>query len=109
LRRYIQFRERQAYEADTNRQSLPFDWGAEFLDLSVNGNPFRCLHEFTTEALRSSDKFFAYQPAALYSLKDQLLSFPSAITTGVSENNTVWGRVFEADSDMAVVVLPQWN
>jgi dienelactone hydrolase len=109
LRKYIEFRERQAYEADTNRQSLPFAWGGEFLDLAVNGNPFESLHKFSTEALRSSDEFFAHQPAALYNLKDQLLTFPSAITTNVSENNTVWGRVFEADSQMAFVVLPQWN
>ena len=38
-----------------------------------------------------------------------ILKFPSAIETPYSENNTVYGRVFDAGRDLAVVVLPQWN
>jgi pimeloyl-ACP methyl ester carboxylesterase len=109
LRKYIEFRERQAYEADNSRQSLPFGWGEEFLGISVSDTPYESVHRFSTKALRSSEEFFAHEPSTAYNLKDQLLTFPSSITTDISENNTVWGRVFEADSEMAVVVLPQWN
>ena len=109
LRRYIELRERQAYEADTHRLSLPFGWGPEFLGLTPDGNPHDSLREFGCQALRSSDAFFAYDPADSFALKDDLLTFPSSVVTNVPENNLVWGRVFEADSDQAVIVLPQWN
>src|SRR5579871_1828285 len=97
LRKYIELRERQAYEADAQRLSLPFGWGAEFVGVTANGNPHESLREFSAHALRSSDTFFACDPADSYALNDGLLTFPSAVITNVPENNTAWGRVFEAD------------
>jgi hypothetical protein len=56
-----------------------------------------------------SAAFYAYEPTADYDFDGEILKFPSAVETPYPENNTVWGRFFDAGKDLAVVVLPQWN
>lgn len=109
LRRYIESRERHYYGRDTERISLPFDWGADLVGLNASGEELERLRSFSAEALRSSDEFFSCSPAPAYSFQDGILKFPSAVQSEFEENNTVWGRVFEADRKLAVIVLPQWN
>jgi hypothetical protein len=109
LRKYIDLRERRSYAADTNRTSLPFEWGGEFVGLQTNGTACESLRAFARDTVRSSERFYAYAATAAYSLNGELLKFPSAIETTFEENNTVWGRFFDAAGDLAVIVLPQWN
>src|SRR5215472_15140224 len=108
LRKYIEFRERRSYAADTNRMSLPFEWGGEFVGVPTNGDACESLRAFARDVVRSSERFYAYTPTATYSLQGELLKFPSAIETTFEENNTVWGRFFDATGDLALIVLPQW-
>src|SRR5215469_1759357 len=90
LRKYIEFRERQFYERDANRTSLPFEWGTELVGVQANGDPYEALRSFAAEALRSSDKFFDFEPVSEYTLKDGLLKFRSPAETPFPENNTVY-------------------
>ena len=109
IRTYIERREKFLHGRDTNRKSLPFEWGLEHLDLAPNGNPASAMHKYAAEALEDSPAFYSCEPAADYEFNGEILKFPSAIKTPYAENNTVYGRVFDAGKDLAVVVLPQWN
>src|SRR5438552_14262827 len=108
IRTYIDRREKFLHGRDTNRKSLPFEWGLEHLDLVGNGNPALAIHKYVTKALDDSLAFYSCEPAAGYEFNGEILKFPSAIKTDCAENNTVYGRVFDAGNDLAVVVLPQW-
>jgi pimeloyl-ACP methyl ester carboxylesterase len=109
LRRYIERHERALHGRDSNRTSLPFDWGLEHIGLPVNGNPRGAFREYSAHALTDSAKFFSYLPTQDYDCAGGLLRFPSALRTPYPENNTVWGRFFEGGNDLGVIVLPQWN
>lgn len=101
--------ERSLYARDTNRKSLPFEWGGEHVGLPAGGDEHAALRKFTAWAIANSDEFFACEPAAQWELDRGVLRFPSALETPYPENNTVWGQFFEGGKDLAVVVLPQWN
>jgi len=109
LRQYIEKRERFLHGRDDNRKSLPFDWGLDHLGIHANGNANTALQDYVSHALQDSSAFYAYEPGAEYDFDGTILKFPSAIETPYPENNTVWGRFFDAGKDLAVVVLPQWN
>ena len=109
IRTYIERREKFLHGRDTNRKSLPFEWGLEHLDLAPNGNPASAMHKYAAEALEDSPAFYSCESTADYDFNGEILKFPSAIKTPYAENNTVYGRVFDAGKDLAVVVLPQWN
>jgi len=109
LRTYIEKRERLLHGRDNNRRSLPFEWGTEHLGIRANGNPAMALRDFVSRALLDSSAFYAYEPAADYAFDGDVLKFHSAIETPYPENNTVWGKFFDAGKDLAMVVLPQWN
>ena len=109
LRRYIEYREQAHHRRDNNRRSLDFDWGLEHIGQADSSDPASVFREYAAEALADSDSFYGYEPAAQYELSGEILKFPSAVTTPYPENNTVWGRYFPGGSDLAVVVLPQWN
>jgi hypothetical protein len=101
LQHYIEGRERYLHGRDSNRKSLPFEWGTEHI-----GAP---LEDYVALALQNSSAFYACEPGSQYHLKDDILKFPSAVETPYAENNTVCARLFEGRKDLAVVVLPQWN
>jgi hypothetical protein len=109
FRTYIQRREKFLHGRDTNRKSLPFEWGLDHLDLIENGNPVSAMTGYAADALNNSAGFYSCAPAANYDFNGEILKFSSAIKTPSAENNTVYGRVFDAGKDLAVVVLPQWN
>jgi hypothetical protein len=109
LRRYIASRERHYYSRDRERTPLPFDWGTALAGVATNGNALEALRDFSERTLRESAGFFSCEPTSDYALEGEILRFPSAVRTAYEENNTVWGRIFPAGQELAVIVLPQWN
>src|SRR5262245_25107808 len=109
FQRYIESRERFLHGRDNNRKSLPFDWGTDHVGIQANGNAGSALHNYVARALSDSPAFYSYAPTSDYRLNDGILTFPSAIETPYAENNTVYGRFFDATKDLAVIVLPLWN
>lgn len=109
FRRFIEKRERAHHARDINRRSLPFEWGLEHVGLPASSDPEAALREYADRALADSDSFYAYEPATHYDFDGHVLKFPSYVQTPYETNNTVYGRFFEGGSDLAVVVLPQWN
>jgi hypothetical protein len=109
LRTYIERRETFLHGRDSNRRSLPFEWGAEHLGISANGDFAAQLKDYVSSAMNDSAAFYGYETTGSYEFNGEILKFPSAVETPYPENNTVWGRFFGASKDLAVVVLPQWN
>jgi hypothetical protein len=109
IRRFIENRERAHHARDNNRRVLPFEWGLEHLGLSTSQDPQTTLQHYVEAALKDSDAFYAYESTRSYEFDGHALKYPSYIETPYEENNTVYGRFFEANRDLAVVVLPQWN
>ena len=109
LRRYIEHRERIWHNRDQNRFERPFKWGLEHVGLTNGSDPKVALEQFAAEAVRNSDGFYSYEPTDDYDFDGKTLKFRSATETPHEENNTVWGRLFPAESGLAAIVLPQWN
>src|SRR5688572_2325800 len=107
LRSYIESRERALHRHDSNRKSLPFEWGLEHISLAQNGSPLAALRDFAANALKNSEAFYSCSPTTHYEFDGEILKFPSAVTTPYPENNTVWKRFFDGEKNLAVVVLPQ--
>jgi hypothetical protein len=98
----------------TDRVVREFDWGLDWIPGHTD------LHEWVSEVMTDTDRFFTPPPTTDYSLSeksaegDRLLTFPSAFPTPHAENNTVYCRYFEAPAKAgrpraAVLVMPQWN
>jgi len=110
FRRFIENRERAHHARDTDRRTLPFEWGLEHLGLPPAENPEAALREYAQSALADSDAFYSYESTNQYTFDGHLLKFPSYVETPYPANNTVYGRYFAAPrKDLAMVVLPQWN
>lgn len=110
LRRFIESRERAHHAQDSNRRSLPFEWGLEHVGLPATPDPRSALLAYSQEAVADSDAFYSYTPTSQYEFDGHVLRFPSYVVTPYEANNTVYGRYFEAaGKGLAVVVLPQWN
>jgi dienelactone hydrolase len=94
-----------------------FDWGSDWIahDEGASGEvtPAQRLEAWASAMLADSDRFFALAPCDEYELRNDRLTFPSAVRTPHPENNTVRARLFAETSARgrrrAVVVLPQWN
>ena len=109
LRRFIENREKAHHARDNNRRPLPFEWGLEHVGLAVADDPEAALRDYAAAAVADSDAFYSYEPTSQYAFDGHVLKFPSYVETPYPTNNTVHGRFFEADKDLAMVVLPQWN
>ena len=109
LRSYIERREKFLHSRDSNRKSLPFEWGIEHLGIAPNGNSNAAFRGFVSRALIDSEAFYACESTSQYDFDGTILKYPSAVETPYPENNTVWGRFFDGGKDLAMVVLPQWN
>lgn len=109
FQRFIENRERAHHARDSNRITLPFEWGLEHVGLPPSADPESSLLEYSAKALADSDAFYSYEPTSDYAFDGHLLKFPSYVETPYPANNTVYGRFFEAGKDLAMVVLPQWN
>jgi hypothetical protein len=103
--------EQMRFAQEPNRRVLPFAWGLEHIGGSANErDPRGWLEDFARETVTHSDEWFATTPADDYFLKDNVLTFTSAIASPWPENNRVHAQFFQARrSGPAVVVLAQWN
>ncbi len=104
--------EKRLSRRDTNRTTLPFEWGFEFLNHGfVPGDqPKESLQRFNETAIHESDRFFGLSPFHDFRLEERLLSFPSAVESPYEVNNTAYAEFFPSASHKhAVLVLPQWN
>jgi hypothetical protein len=107
--------EHRLASVSTNRVARPFEWGLEWLDDQhlPDGDPRTVLENWGAATVARGADFYAVAPASDYALRDDLLTFTSAIDTPHPENNTVRARLFADRSPRgrrrAVVVLPQWN
>ncbi len=117
--------ERRLASSATNRQVRPFEWGLDWLaedpvmrELSSSArggarDPRSILQTWGERTLADSDRFYEVGLARDYVLRDDLLTFTSAIHTPHKANNLVHARYFPDSSPRgrrrAVVVLPQWN
>jgi hypothetical protein len=110
FRRFIETRERAHHSRDSNRRTLPFEWGLEHVGLPETDDPEAALRAYAENALADSDAFYSYEPTTQYTFDGHLLKFPSYVETPYPANNTVYARYFSAkEKDLAMVVLPQWN
>lgn len=107
VRRY----EHMRWAQEPNRRMLPFSWGLEHIGGSANeSDPRGFLKNFVEEKISRSDELFAVTPAEDYQLKENVLTFTSAVASPWAENNRVHGQFFPtARKGAAVVVLAQWN
>lgn len=98
---------------DTNRVTLPFEWGFEFLNHGFvpGDNPKESIFEFNQNTIEDSETFFAHTPLDHCSVNGDRISFPSSIESPYPKNNTVYCRYFppKEPMDRAIIVLPQWN
>jgi dienelactone hydrolase len=108
--------ERRLATVDTNRVVRPFEWGLNWLGLDPSDpEPLRAVTEWARDALAHSDRFFSAPPNDQFEQRDDVVRFPSALTTPYTENNVVSARIFPArerragQPRRAVIVVPQWN
>jgi hypothetical protein len=119
--------ERRLASVTTDRVVRPFDWGLDWVAVAGDREvpppvaaPAQHLTTWVSDVMADTDAFYTPPPTRDYSVGplengEQLLTFPSAITTPHAENNTVYGRLFHPKENpsrrhrAAVVVLPQWN
>lgn len=134
LKRYMHKRERHFAMLNDNRTVQAFEWGAEFVTEHLNGDdPRNVLAEFSKNAVKNSDEYFAspkvpgfrlenrlYPSAASLSAEElkeppeqveiPVLMWQSAVETVSKENNTAVATYFPyPDKRAAVIILPHWN
>lgn len=109
--------ERRLSSVDTNRVVRPFEWGLDWINLAGNGSaadPVASLRAWSAAVMAASEAFYSPAPTRDFEFDDDLLRFPSALTSPHPENNVVRARLFPArrkpgQRRRAVVVMPQWN
>jgi dienelactone hydrolase len=117
--------ERRLASVTKDRVVRPFEWGLDWIPPNGQapaGGPAAVIHDWVSHVMADTDAFFTPDPTTDYTLGsttsdgDRVLTFPSALETPHPSNNTVYCRVFPADSGRqrrrrraAVLVLPQWN
>jgi dienelactone hydrolase len=110
--------ERRLAAVATDRIVRPFEWGLDWIDAWGDGAggtvpPAGHLEQWADQMVASSEQFFALAPCTDFTLDGEWLSYPSAVRTPHSENNTVYARYLPdhspAGRKRAVIVLPQWN
>lgn len=116
--------ERRLASVTKDRIARPFEWGLDWLPPNghVDTDPAQAIARWVAGAMADTDRFFASPPIDEYRLEDAQeygqrvlrLTFPSAVVTPHSDNNTVHARYFPSGcragrSRRAVLVLPQWN
>jgi hypothetical protein len=124
LRTFFHAWERRLASVAKDRVVRPFEWGLDWIP--TNGHPpaaapHDVVADWVSGVMSDTDQFFAPGSTTAYTLAasgpegDRLLTFPSALQTPHSNNNTVYARLFEPKPRQgsrpraAVVVLPQWN
>ena len=109
--------ERHLADVTKDRVVRPFDWGLDWIPRNGHAADARgadVLGDWVAGVMADTDAFFTPPPTSDYTLTpapdSDVLTFPSALATPHSANNTVHCRFFPAaGSKAAVLVLPQWN
>ena len=117
--------ERRLASVATDRVVRPFDWGLDWIDRPPSAIDGDAAHDrleaWISQVMHDTDAFFSAAPTREYQLShadargEQMLTFPSALTTPHPANNTVHARFVPArktgagEARAAVLVLPQWN
>jgi dienelactone hydrolase len=106
VHRYEQMR----FDQEPRRRTLPFAWGLEHIGATNGESPRAFLERYTADAVANSDDWYAAGAADDYALKDNVLTFTSAIRSPWPANNRVHAQLFPvANKRAAVAVLAQWN
>jgi hypothetical protein len=89
----------------------PFEWGADWLELPDTADPVARIADYSAQAVKDSDTFFACPTPADFRLEGSHLTFTSPLQTRFPENNTVHAEFFPCRRarGRAVLVMPQWN
>jgi len=123
--------ERRLASVTKDRVVRQFEWGIEWMSQNSHvlgggthdtpGTQAEQIARWVEAIMADTDAFFTPGPTSDYTLRpagpdgDRLLTFPSALLTPHSENNTVYARLVPARNERhrsvraAVLVLPQWN
>jgi hypothetical protein len=111
LEQRVRAYEEMRFAQEPNRRVMPFDWGLEHIGLDPRDpDPRGSLMKFAEETLSHSGDWYATGAASDYELRDNVLTFTSAIRSPWPENDRVHTQLFRAaDRGPAVVVLAQWN
>lgn len=111
--------ERRLHAVSKDRVVRPFDWGLDWIE--PNGHPKDSppegvLLDWASHAISDSARFFETPDTSDYTFRPGVdgatgaVSFPSAMRTRYTENNTVHALYFrDRPTRRAVLVLPQWN
>lgn len=90
-----------------------FNWGLNYLGIQdTDIDPYIAVLRFTENHLYHSRHFFVppLLSADKYQLTNNILSFPSSITTHVENNNMVRMEYYPTkDSSKVIIVVPHWN
>ncbi|HUR35385.1 MAG TPA: hypothetical protein VM032_16385 [Vicinamibacterales bacterium] len=96
--------ERRLAAETTDRLVRPFEWGLDWLtsaDRTGDASPASLIGDWVSSVMADSDAFYTPPPTGDYTVEsgrqagEQLLTFPSAMTTPHPENNTVYCRLFQ--------------
>jgi len=93
VHRYEQMR----FDQERRRSRLPFAWGLEHI--GGNGDlddPRAFLQRYVQDAVAHSEEWFAAATARDYALREDVLTFTSAIVSPWDQNNRVYGQLFRA-------------
>jgi len=106
--------ERRLTLRDTNRQTLPFEWGLDWLEASNEDSspeaPLEIIKEYSSRALLNSSEWFSPPEMEEENFNGDLLTFKTPTPGPVKENNLVKCRFYPAQkTKSAVIVVPQWN
>jgi len=82
-------------QRDNNRLVRPFEWGVEFVRDHANGDDPRAIFSAHTEQVMArSEDFYALPEINDWELKDNVLTWTSAVHTPSAENNIARARLF---------------
>jgi hypothetical protein len=101
--------ERRLASVTKNRVVRPFEWGLDWIP--ANGNapdaaPHEVVGTWVNHVMNDTDAFYTPAPTSDYTLRGDLLTFPSAFVTPHVENNTVYCRYFPARLGNGLKTVP---
>ncbi|HLV02006.1 MAG TPA: hypothetical protein VKZ59_12105, partial [Acidobacteriota bacterium] len=93
---------------DRDRRIFPFDWGFEWIGSGEICSPDE-LRAYCRQMVEQSHSFFRPPRQADFRVEGTNLTFPSPTPGPIAENNLAHSRLFPAEGENAVIVVPQWN
>jgi hypothetical protein len=105
IARFFHAWEHRLHAVSTDRIVRPFEWGLDWIEpngYAPQSPPDRILLDWASHAVSDSERFFDTPETSDYTRRRGIdgatgaLSFPSAMQTRYTENNTVHALYFEA-------------